>query len=83
MTNVPLQTQSPCGLENEMHVQLLLEAKNDAQAINDSNPNDSIMSGPGPSTRFPGRVKVDQKMYDSVLGPEAAWMKNMSIVSGI
>ena len=33
--------------------------------------------------KFPGHVKVDQKVFDYVLGPEAKWMKNMSIVSGI
>ena len=59
ITSFPLQSRSPCSLENEMHVQLLLEAKNDAQAINDSNPNDSIMSGVSPSIKFPGRVRVD------------------------
>ena len=66
-----------------MHVQLLLEAKNDAHATNEGYLNDSIMSGTNQDLKFPGRAKVDLKLCEHILGPEARWMKNLNIVTGL
>ena len=42
--------------------------------------NDSIMSDDQP--KFPGHVKIDKKIYEHTLGPDAKWMKNLNILSG-
>ena len=41
------------------------------------------MSGAETSRKYPGRIRTDYKLVDHLLGPNAEWMKNMSIVSGV
>ena len=41
--------------------------------MNEANINDSIMSANQAPSKFPGHVRVDQKMYDQVLGEDAIW----------
>ena len=49
--------------------QLLVEASNDAAAINDNDlHDDSIMSNVETYRKFPGHVKLDQRVYDHLLG---------------
>ncbi len=58
----------------------MLEASNDAAAVNDNDFNDSIMSAADTYKKFPGHVRMDQKVYDHLLGGK--WHQNLSIVSG-